>query len=54
MSENFLLFIKITFRETIKHKSLYLKINFTKAELNMHVIDFNINICLVVICVLNI
>ena len=35
-SENFLLFIRIIFKETTKHKSLYLKINFTKVEPNTH------------------
>ena len=35
-SENFLLYIKIIFRGTIKYKSLYFKINFTKVEPNTH------------------
>ena len=42
-SENFLLFVRITFRGTAKHKSLYLKINYnqinsTKTEPNMHLV----------------
>ena len=37
-SENFLLYIKIAFRKTTKHKSLYLKINYTKIESNTHLV----------------
>ena len=44
-NENFLFFIRITFRGITKHKSLYLKINSnkissTKPELNTHLVIY--------------